>query len=158
MYILSGPRKRWGSFWIVSVGHTSAHRKLNGNVVGNDVGNLVGNVTETLTETLSETLWKRYGNVVETLFWSPGPQAPGPRPQAPGSWLQSPGAGEKPIGSPAPATRDARVVVFHGNPFVRGKLTPRTKNLLGTAWVQPAKFPYSCFAKRKKLHAPQWGC
>ena len=43
IYILSGPRKRWESFWIVSVGHMLAQWKRNGN------GD--GNATETATET-----------------------------------------------------------------------------------------------------------
>ena len=42
IYILSGPRERWESFRIVSIGHTPAQRKRNGKVDGN--------VTETLTE------------------------------------------------------------------------------------------------------------
>ena len=43
MYMLSGPRKRWESFWVVSDGHMLAQWKRNGN------GD--GNATETATET-----------------------------------------------------------------------------------------------------------
>ena len=58
-HILSGPRKRWESFWIVSVGHTPAQRKRNANVDGN--------APETLTETLRKRGENADGNVVETL-------------------------------------------------------------------------------------------
>ena len=59
MYILSGPRKRWESFWIASVGHTPAQRKRNRTVDGN--------APETLTETLRKRGENADGNVVETL-------------------------------------------------------------------------------------------
>ena len=45
--ILSGPRKRFESFWVVSVGHAPAQQKRN----------------ENLPETLAETLRKRNENV-----------------------------------------------------------------------------------------------
>ena len=42
-YVLSGPRKCWESFRIVSIGHTPAQQERDGNAGGN--------ATETLTET-----------------------------------------------------------------------------------------------------------
>ena len=47
VYILSGPRKRWENFRIVSIGRAPAQRKRDGNVDGN----VDENVTETLTKT-----------------------------------------------------------------------------------------------------------
>ena len=52
--LISGPWKRWGSFWTVSVGRAPARRRRNRNVDGDVVGNIDGNVVGNVAETSGE--------------------------------------------------------------------------------------------------------